>query len=215
MSVICSKCREPLLGAVNRCWNCGAEMQLTSGQPDLPPVRRPVPAADRTMPVTDGPVTADASGSATGIDANETAGEVDVAESGDRAAANGFRPTRVGSPFGAATASSQTTRWESTSSKERSRSDAAVGGAIAVLFLGVISPIATMYEPYVALVIAGLGVPVGIWGVYSKRRLIAVVGLILCCLTFAVATVQSAAKVYTRVYGVSPWDATSDDGSEF
>lgn len=45
MSVVCDKCGEPLMGAVNRCWKCGAAFARVAAN-DQPPLRRaPVMAA--------------------------------------------------------------------------------------------------------------------------------------------------------------------------
>ena len=41
MAVLCGKCGEELLGAVNRCWRCGQVFGALPDEGGLPPVRRP------------------------------------------------------------------------------------------------------------------------------------------------------------------------------
>lgn len=49
MSVICDKCGEELMGAVNRCWKCGTQFQRIEGAP-IPPIRRAPVLASYVLP---------------------------------------------------------------------------------------------------------------------------------------------------------------------
>lgn len=58
MSVICDKCGEELMGAVNRCWKCGTQFQRIEGAP-IPPIRRAPVLASYVRPAAPQVETAD------------------------------------------------------------------------------------------------------------------------------------------------------------
>jgi len=257
MAVICAKCGEELLGAINRCWRCGTEYESRSGETDLPPIRRrPIPpeplvpevvapndvivgsidaetgAADM---VASGPnaTAATPSGSSSprisesdALEAivfddelaNNNGGDGTVNDMATDSA--GAAPTagmRRGSPFRAkeketgadddlATgnqlgASPQPTQYPKNMA-------ASVGPTLAIA-LGGISLCLAYPIPLAGLIVAGVGLGLGIWGLYSKRHFAAIIGMLLCCVAITISGFFGAAEVYQAIHGVSPWEPPS------
>jgi hypothetical protein len=86
---------------------------------------------------------------------------------------------------------------------------AAQGGAIAALLLGLISFVAGFYTALAAIP-AAVGVLMGIWGLFAPRRGPAVLGLVLCCIALAIASINGAVGIYQRAYGHAPWEAPAE-----
>lgn len=85
---------------------------------------------------------------------------------------------------------------------------AASGGAIASFCLGLMSlSVAAIFwsAPVVALILAILGICMGIWGMFSNRRGFAGVGLALCIAAFGWSGFMGVVQVYTMIHGVSPF----------
>jgi hypothetical protein len=76
----------------------------------------------------------------------------------------------------------------------------AVGGAGSIGFgLAFVFPVG-------ALIVTSLGLVMGIWGVYSRKRGAAILGLLICCVAFATAGFNGAVELYTYAHGVSPFE---------
>ena len=89
------------------------------------------------------------------------------------------------------------------------RLSAAQGGAIAALVLGLMSVVAGFYT-VLAAIPAALGLALGAWGLFSPRRGPAILGLLLCFLALATASVNGAVSLYKQAYGHAPWEAPAE-----
>lgn len=85
----------------------------------------------------------------------------------------------------------------------------ATAGATLTLPLGIISFVAAFLFPLAGILLALLGLGFGVWGLNSRRRGWAVVGLLICCLSLAIATYYEVVEVYISWYGVAPWASNS------
>lgn len=87
----------------------------------------------------------------------------------------------------------------------RGESGGALTCAAITLPIGVIAMGLAFWFPAGGLVLAGFGVVIGCWGLGSRRRNAALIGLLLCCLVLAIAAFNTALDVYRLAYGVEPW----------
>ena len=85
------------------------------------------------------------------------------------------------------------------------RNAASVGGALASVFLGLLSLLGCFFAAPAALVTGLIGVGMGVWGLYSTRRGLAMLGVLLCCLAISVGGFFSAVELYTQMYGEDPF----------
>jgi hypothetical protein len=191
--------------------------------PDAPPVRRaPVPLASVQAPAApvpvDQPVSAEVLADAAALpgavegDSNPTGGTESPSQGPP---AQPFRRRR-GSPFAEShvAASSSLPAVPALNRPARpyvpppnpARLSAATGGAIASIFLGVFGLCGSYFIPLPALVVAVFGIGMGLWGIYSERRGLAIAGLLLCCITLAVAGFFGAVELFTYMHGYRPWE---------
>lgn len=70
----------------------------------------------------------------------------------------------------------------------------AMGGTVTSLFLGIFAAILALFWPPAALV-AVLGLGMGIWGLSSSRRNLALVGMLLCCLAIGIGAYGMARNI--------------------
>jgi hypothetical protein len=82
---------------------------------------------------------------------------------------------------------------------------AAGAAAIAALVLGMFA-FASSFFTSGALLLAIVGLPFGIFGLFSARRGSAAVGMLLCCIALAIAGFQALVWWYQLRSGMSPWD---------
>ena len=190
MPVHCSKCGEELLGAVNRCWKCGQTFALPPEMDGRPPVR----AAATIAPGQ--PLEA------------IIVGELAVA---------------AGSPFGPggptvvppAIPRMALSRVASTAELIEARRAGlmAMGGTVTSLVLGVFSAILAAFWPPAAIV-AVLGLIMGIWGLSSPRRNLALVGMLLCCLAIGFGTFGMARRIYIGILSSRPIEESVSPNAE-
>ena len=206
MSVECAKCGEELMGSVNRCWSCGQEFVATIDEGNRPPIRRaPILAESLNVFVAD---VSDQS------DTGQTAvsAEADVATE-----AGGVVKVRKGSPFGdrgtAVLESMERPKFgfehevQAPRAPEYEPSGGSKASAALVLPLGVISLVLAFLFPIGGVVLAVLGAVLAIWGLQSRRRGVAIVGLVICCLSLAFGTFNFAVAIYSSYYGLLPWES--------
>lgn len=215
MAVRCAQCDEELLGAVNRCWRCGAPVLSRPGETEVPPVRR------APLPVLTAELVGDSADHVLTADLVEDAGSA-----ADAVAPPATR--RVGSPFapgpgdrrGVLTAVSVTTSpppspphrvptahaslWPPYEPRRDTLDRAASNGAIAGLVLGLISVVVSAVS-WSAAALALIGFALAIWGLRSPRRRTALAGVAMCCVTLAVVVLQAVVLWYELRYGFKPW----------
>jgi hypothetical protein len=206
MAVRCSKCGEELLGPVNRCWKCGQQFTAQSDAGGLPPVRySPVdlPSDVVMAELSGGPVTANVQGEATV--------EARVAPAANAPGPLGGRSVRTGSPFVKGAVMQPVT----TPAFPRNplapgvspripgppgHDHLAVAGAIIAILMGLFALGIAWIQSWVtisaAVVIALVGFAMGIWGLYSKHRGWALLGILISCAGIGVATYTGAILVY-------------------
>ncbi|HJN08499.1 MAG TPA: hypothetical protein QF564_07385 [Pirellulaceae bacterium] len=206
MSVFCAKCGEELLGAINRCWRCGTEYESRSGQVDIPPLRR----APIRAPL-DGSLEAEIIDSETAIDDSDV--EPNCGDANNDADGTQTTPMRRGSPF-----RTEEVDPEGNSTDEFSRSGppaatvypkfgGASMGSVVAITLGLLGLGLACYVPLASIIIAGFGVGMGVWGLYSKRRGAAIIGLLLCCAAITFSGFSGAVELYRVIHGVAPWES--------
>jgi hypothetical protein len=74
----------------------------------------------------------------------------------------------------------------------------AMGGTVASLVLGVFAAVLGLVWPPAAL-IAVLGLAMGIWGLSSPRRNLALIGMLICCLAVGIGAFGGVRALYLKV----------------
>lgn len=77
-------------------------------------------------------------------------------------------------------------------------------GAVSSLIVSVIG-IASLMFPPLAIILGLLGMLLGIYGIESKRCLLATIGLVLSVLVIAAGILQLMLRIYAWRYGGSPF----------
>jgi hypothetical protein len=220
--VYCTHCGEELLGSVNRCWRCGREFVAEHNPENLPPIRRrPIPlelvnktreereelqAAPSHRPAL-AAVGAESSPAASPaieavvIDDEPESDAADQGKSGDDATESPPAPVVVravppATPF-----------YTAPSRPAYPTNAGATGGAIAAVVLGVMALVALRFIAPGALLVSILGVSMGVWGLHSDRRGVALFGLVLCCLAMALAGFFTAVGLFELINGYNPFEA--------
>ena len=206
MAVICAKCGEELLGAINRCWRCGTEYESRSGKIDVPPRRRApisgaLTGAVEAM-VIENPVAGD-------IPADQAASATDA-----QSPASPSGPIRRGSPFrprelvdeGSLVTGEPPVGAAARITQYPKNLAASVGSMVAII-LGLFSMGVAYPIPLAGIITAAVGLGMGIWGLGSKRRKAAIFGLLLCCAAITLSGFFGAVQVHRTMHGVAPWEA--------
>jgi hypothetical protein len=213
MKVICAKCGEELLGAVNRCWKCGTTFETSAGDEHGPPVRRapilelepaagsmggePVMAelADPPQPSTLGAPQPQGKQREVKTIAQ---GEQDAGPAGTSAGATPANAKHEGAkPIKPPTAPAQ----------PGFRISHRYGGWLGALaLLSGLASAAFSYYSFWALAGSLAGLVFGIWALAGKRRGAAMVGVILCCIALTISGYRALLVTYTAVMGYSPFD---------
>jgi hypothetical protein len=86
-------------------------------------------------------------------------------------------------------------------------SSLATAGAFSSLVLGIIALVASCFTiaQVASLFPAVLGIAMGIWGIFSNQRTIALVGLAFCVLAFGVGLFHVSIWIFRLMYGISPF----------
>jgi hypothetical protein len=88
----------------------------------------------------------------------------------------------------------------------------AMGGTVASLVLGIFAAAVAFVWPLAAL-IAILGLIMGIWGLQSPKRNLALIGMLLCCLSIGVGTYSAVRRVYLSFKQSQPIQMPYDTGA--
>jgi hypothetical protein len=186
MSVHCTKCGEELLGAVNRCWKCGQAISVTSREQACSRTRDDPPGASAGSPA----VTFDQPLQATLIDS----------------------PAIPLAPVAAPAYSQSRPLTTAELIDARRTGMMAMGGTVASLVLGFFAAALAFVWPLASL-IAILGLMMGIWGLQSPKRNLALVGMLLCCLSIGVGTYSAVRRVYLSFKQSQPIQMPYDAGT--
>ncbi len=202
----CTKCGEDLLGSVNRCWRCGQKLLPHSPASDLPPPRQDTPSANPEHQ-QDQVLLAEL------LDSPQSGGSIagahrDQAPTGDTPANKWIRR---GSPF-ADRGQFVVERIRDVNSKklprgaalfrspippsQRPRRDRAAACASLSLALASASLLCAFCLPIGGLILAVFGILAGTWGLISRYPRVALIGLLLCSLSFMIAVVQLVFAIY-------------------
>ena len=210
MAVRCAHCGEELLGAVNRCWKCGKQFIARPTVEGLPPVRLEAQGAQaeplEAIVLDDLPVenrlsagAATASAASTAMPAVATTSTPPPRQDSPSAVGPPPRltPSRPALP----------NSFKPSPSLNRLPPPrpnlAALGGAVASLIVGVFGVVLAPFR-YEAAIIGLIGLLMGVWGVYSPRRGVALLGMFLCCLAIALGTYTGIRSVYRQMLRNAP-----------
>jgi len=193
MTVRCSRCGEELLGAVNRCWKCGQAFQARPTVDGLPPVRAEVIAAAATA------------GSLPAGQAVEARVLADPLP-GAPPVAVVVSPARPPHPLDAPLPPRPSVSRAPTNV-------AAEGGAYAALALGLFGLVLSWSLFYGALV-ALVGLLAGIWGIYSPRRNVALIGMLLCAVAMGLGTFTGVRQLNRYLIRNAPIEVPTEDEPE-
>ncbi len=86
------------------------------------------------------------------------------------------------------------------------RRTAALGGAIGAVALGALGIVSAVLFPLGGVLTAILGLAMGLWGLFSQRRLLAFAGILLCCLALATGAVLGGIQLYDATFHHLPWE---------
>ncbi|MCA9164050.1 MAG: hypothetical protein KDA62_13770 [Planctomycetales bacterium] len=166
-------------------------------------------------------VVAESSGSAdnSGTTGSASRSETATSTTATPNSANRKTPIRRGSPFAAnvEAALHSSAAWSepqrgandrhrrSTLVPQYPQRSAAQGGAIAAFVVGWLA-FGFSFFTIAALIVSLLGLALGIWGLYSDRRGMALIGIFLCCIAIAIAGFRGAVDLYIMLYQVNPLD---------
>jgi hypothetical protein len=192
----CPHCGEEMLGAVNRCWNCGERIS----QPAEAVVVAEPPgevAADAASPDGDAdqwsPLTVDEVAVAIAGDpprrGSPFAHLAELAPAKPFAPQYGAGPYRQPPPAPAAPAPRETPK------PQYPKDGAAIGATVASVALGIVSVGLSLYT-VLAFVTSVIGILMGIWGLKSDRKLAAICGLLLCSVAMFLTAWFFAFSVY-------------------
>ncbi|MBC8354201.1 MAG: hypothetical protein H8E66_19585 [Planctomycetes bacterium] len=206
MAVQCAKCGEELMGAVNRCWRCGQEFEALSSTGDLPPIRR---SPQNTAPTA-----------VLIAELSDAIPELPNPPNTARSASTetSAKSVRRGSPFGdrgtavleqLASDVENDSHAVSLQRDQLQQNGGAAASAILTLPIGLISFAAAFLFPLAGILLSLLGLGFGVWGINSRRRGLAVAGLLLCCASLAIAAFYGIVDIYVHFYGVAPWESES------
>ncbi len=202
MAVFCSECGEKLLGAVNRCWNCGREFELLANEA-TPPVRRaPVCLTPSDEAVVAQPAVENAANtSTTNTSTTNDSTTNDSSEAAAISAAVVAAQVRRGSPFagageGIALRRALRTQYPAGSASRSAAMASVVVGGIAL---------AASFFTVGGILIGMIGLCMGVWGLYSDRRAVAIAGTVLSCFALAIACFHGAVYLYIFIYGMDPF----------
>ena len=223
MAVQCTHCGEELLGAVNRCWRCGQAFVPQAGASLAPPVRKV--AESSTLP----PIVAELAIAAPAGSRETSAAPVETQIAGidilgaspattTAASPDATSSRRQGSPFAegqvllapadanlAVTRANVASYVPPAAQAWQPSHPAAVGGAVASIVLGMIGLAAGWYTAWI-LILCVVGVGMGVWGIYSTQRALAMIGIGLCCLALLIGGFCAVVRWYTLVNGSNPFD---------
>jgi hypothetical protein len=182
----CSNCGEEVLGAVNRCWNCGQLFALAGEFGQTPPQR------------------------------SSTAGDSDalLAEVLEEAPGAGEHPLRRGSPFAEnpgsvvpAGCAIPRSNAAATVAGVRRPDWLVRMGPYASIAVGMIGLLICGRLPLAGLIASAVGLAAGRAALSGKRPGAAVAGMLLNCLVCSLSLFLLAVATYDSLHGVKPWDS--------
>ncbi|QDU29840.1 hypothetical protein ETAA8_49550 [Anatilimnocola aggregata] len=204
----CPRCGEVLMGAVNRCWKCGLDLRAAT-QSTTPrtsaTAHEPLIVAELANETDTGPPSTHPSPAPpiSPVVAPQTPGAVEYFIDGSiRRRGSPFAPGAILLPpssapsFGRVAPKTQISLQQSYASN---------GGAIAAIVLGVFGLIIAPLR-FEGAIVGLVGLTMGLWGLYSRRRGWALFGLILCCLAIGIGCYTGAFWLFRAVNNSTRWE---------
>ncbi len=197
----CPRCGEALMGAVNRCWKCGLDLRaethpgtttasVVAAEPLIVAEVVEFQPAEAAMVSTPSPTAADP--------AMQIGPDGYVVRRGSPFVAGALLlPPRQVPAFASAAVKSQPPTLQ--------QSYASNGGAIAALVLGLFGIVLAPLR-FEGAIVGAVGLVMGIWGLYSRRRGWALVGLILCCLAIGIGMYTGVFWLFQTINNANPWE---------
>lgn len=203
MAVKCAQCGEDLIGNVNRCWRCGNAVVSTSDSGEAPPIRRGEVDLERPIPVAY--LVPDEPREAFDVAENESnANRSDAssgsADNGESTSSSSRAPLHVrhGSPFRDGVYSDPNGGPMPGDVVMPSYPDNVLREnlAVASIVVGIMSLFGTAITEW-ALIPAAVGLSLGVLGLKSERRRLALFGVIIASLAIFFATWKTIVAVRT------------------
>lgn len=203
MSVRCAKCGEELLGAVNRCWKCGQVFQRHPESDGLPPRRvewqaSSVAALDAVV-LEDSSLEPEVPARSSAV--SPPAAQMPAAPAHPVSPYAMPRPKPPAAPMGAHLVESHR------------QSLIAMGGTVTSLILGVFGLTLAVFR-FEGAVIALIGLLMGVWGLYSRRRNWALLAMLLCAAAITLGTYRGVRDLYIYIKENQPVEATEPVAEE-
>jgi hypothetical protein len=208
MSVHCSQCGEELMGAVNRCWKCGQQFAARPTIDGLPPVRPAYEAVavELSHEALEARVLEDeASVAAAELQFQSGVATLSATPAAPASAVASLPPHPLATPRPVPAAPVPQFR-----PVYQPPNYAAQGGAYAALTLGLCG-LALSFWRWEAAVIAFVGLLAGLWGIYSPRRNLALVGMLLCALAMGLGIYRGVSDLYVFLYKDAPVVSAEED----
>jgi hypothetical protein len=204
MTVRCAHCGEELMGAVNRCWKCGQQFVARPTVDGLPPVRvdpavlaSPSSSPAASTEALEARVLADSADDAsTAVASPEASLTSVIAAPPPQPPASIFQPP----PHPLATPQPMPVPMRRTPQRPNL---AALGGAYGAVVLGGFALALAPFR-WEAVIVAFVGLLMGIWGIYSPRRNWALVGMLLCAAALGWGTFTGIRQLYLYLNRYAP-----------
>ncbi|WP_425614759.1 hypothetical protein NA78x_004636 [Anatilimnocola sp. NA78] len=205
----CPRCGDELMGAVNRCWKCGLDLRAAT-QPTTPRTsatsHEPIIVAELAAEPQSASPTERLSPTppaAPVVAPSSTAPVEFLIDGTTRRRGSPFTPGALLLPPPSAPTFGQPTKPQAVVSLQQSY--ASNGGAVAAIVLGLFGLIIAPLR-FEGAIVGVVGLIMGIWGLYSRRRGWALFGLILCCLAIGIGCYTGAIWLYQTINNSNPWD---------
>jgi hypothetical protein len=215
MKATCPQCGEELLGAVNRCWRCGAEFASNPDEAGPPPVQHapggelnaagppvngetePEERADVVAPPVDLALSAETGDTA--AEENEAIVATEVIDEAEPPVVVPLEGVHGGRPQGALGAKPKGVP------RPRVKGRYGVLFGVTAILIGVVA-CGFSIDSLWALPLGVLGVVTGACGLIGQRRGAALAGILICCIALTLSGYRALIAAYTWYTGYDPFD---------
>ena len=229
MAVQCTHCGATLIGAVNRCWQCGNVMSPSAlvdadGETAVAKAVEGANSESNSTATVEPESSESAQGSAQlaqaageaeltgaaevttvrveGGESADTPPRRDEVKAGPVTAPSPAERQQPGSPF----AAPETGQLKSAAPPARYPQNIANSvGAVLAVILGVLALLEAPYVPIGAVLTALIGLACGVWGIKSNRRKSSTLGMFLCCIALAWGIFNATVELYIYYTDTNPF----------